>query len=159
MFGAAAVCRNIIRRSAVRAEAPPCGGSQNLQIPVLNGARPADFGTRTSPALTMKQSLRTKQRALSLNKADAACGGGRQPKRRASAPDCGPRDSANCKTIENRWQTTANEQRFSFKPPRHYAASGLLNLLTTLAQAVACTTPGTPTAFRGKPYGRTNYRR
>ena len=25
---------------------------------------------------------------------------------------------------------------------RHYAASGLLNLLTTLAQAVACTTPG-----------------
>ncbi len=60
---------------------------------------------------------------------------------------------------KNRRQTTANEQRFSFKPPRHYTASGLLNLLTTLAQAVARTTPGTPTAFRGKPYGRTNYRR
>jgi hypothetical protein len=33
--------------SAVRAEAAPCGGSQNLQIPVLNGARSAGFGTRT----------------------------------------------------------------------------------------------------------------
>ena len=43
---------------------------------------------------------------------------------------------------KNSDQTTANEQRFSFNPPRHYAASGLLNLQTTLAQAVACTTPG-----------------
>ncbi len=33
----------------MRAEAPPRGGSQNLQIPVLNGARPAGFGTRTPP--------------------------------------------------------------------------------------------------------------
>ena len=47
MFGAVAACRAKHRRSAVRAEAPPCGGSQNLQIPVLNGARPAGFGTRT----------------------------------------------------------------------------------------------------------------
>ncbi len=29
MFGAAAACRDKHRRSAVRAEAPPCGGSQN----------------------------------------------------------------------------------------------------------------------------------
>ena len=47
MFGAVAACRDKHRLSAGRAETPPCGGSQNLQIPVLNGARPAGFGTRT----------------------------------------------------------------------------------------------------------------
>ncbi len=81
----------------MRAEAPPRGGSQNLQIPVLNGARPAGFGTRTSPVpLSNRTRLRLAQRC-------------ELPK-----------------------------QLFPYLTLlRHYAASGLLNLLTTLVRAVS----------------------
>ncbi len=82
-----------------------------------------------------------KQRALFLNRANAACGGGdrRKPKRRASAPGgCRSRNSANCETAER--QKTAIEQPsannyFLSILPRHYAASGLLNLQTTLTKS------------------------
>ncbi len=86
----------------MRAEAPPCGGSPNLQIPVLNGARPAGFGTRTSPVpLSNRTRLRLAQRC-------------ELPK-----------------------------QLFPYlTQPRHYAASGLLNLLTTLVRTLVRTTPG-----------------
>ena len=48
---AAAVCRNTIRRSAVRAEAPPCGGSQTLA--------PRASARKQLPAPTTKQHMRT----------------------------------------------------------------------------------------------------
>ena len=86
----------------MRAEAPPRGGSQNLQIPVLNGARPAGFGTRTSPVpLSNRTRLRLAQRC-------------ELPK-----------------------------QLFPYLTLlRHYTASGLLNLLTTLVRTMVRTTPG-----------------
>ena len=154
-----------------------CSGRSQL-VEIESGFQPCEPKPR--PAEARRHSLRglrhenntapteaelaNLQRALFLNKANAACGS--EPgDSRSDDPPC--RETAAratlriAKTIseKKRLQTTANEQRFSFKPPRHYTASGLLNLLTTLAQAVACTTPGIPTAFRGKPYGRTNYRR
>jgi hypothetical protein len=116
----------------------------------------------------MKQSLRTKQRALFLNKANAACGG--EPgDSRSGEPPC--RETAarailriaknnlrkkrlqttQAYELQNRKknsdQTTANKQRF-LTLPRHYAASGLLNLQTALVQAVACTTPGVKLPFQ-----------
>ncbi len=114
------------RRSAVRAEAPPCGGSQNLQIPVLNGARPAGFGTRTfAPPVD-----RVGQKAGACISAE--------PKPQAGS---GPRNSTNCKTAENRRKPRPINKQ-SLNHPRHYAASGLLNLQTTLTRAVAPVTPG-----------------
>ena len=58
----------------MRAEAPPRGGSQNLQILVLNGARPAGFGTKTTTAPTEAEFANLNQRALFLNEANTACG-------------------------------------------------------------------------------------
>ncbi len=105
------------------------------------------------------------QRALFLNKANAACGVASPAKAEAASLRAGRLSLAQLCELQNRRTTktaieqpSANNYSLSILL-RHYAASGLLNLLTTLAQAVACTTPGTPTAFRGKPYGRTNYRR
>ncbi|MDE6827582.1 MAG: hypothetical protein K2P46_02545, partial [Alistipes sp.] len=73
------------------------------------------------------------QRALFLNKANAACGGepgdsrsGDPPRREAAAR--ATLQVAKNNLPKKRLQTTANEQRFSLNPPRHYAASGLLNL-------------------------------
>ncbi|WP_304953603.1 hypothetical protein, partial [uncultured Alistipes sp.] len=45
------------------------------------------------------------------------------------------------KTDKTSCQTTANKQRF-LTLLRHYAASGLLNLRTTLTKAVTPVTPG-----------------
>ena len=84
MFGAAAACRDKHRRSAVRAEAPPRGDSQN------------------SPRWLRHE-----------NNSHTAI-----------------------KTDKTSCQTTANKQRF-LSLSRHYAASGLLNLQTTLTRAVA----------------------
>ncbi len=75
--------------------------------------------------------------------------------------DCGSRNTASCKknlqkkrlqttqfyelqkpqNHRNRRKTTANKQRF-LTLLRHYAASGLLNLQTTLTRAVTLVTPG-----------------
>ncbi len=74
----------------MRAEAPPCGGSQNSP----RGLRPAQ--------LCELQNRRTTET-------------GAKPAPKTTIP---------------------------ITQPRHYAASGLLNLQTTLVQAVACTTPG-----------------
>ena len=113
------VCEEI-RRSAVRAEAPPCGGSQNLQIPVLNGARPAGFGTRIfAPPVD-----RVGQKA--------GAGISAEPKPQAGS---GSRNAAHPK------------QLFLYIILlRHYAASGLLNLRTTLMRTMIRTTPGRETA-------------
>ncbi|MDE6827451.1 MAG: hypothetical protein K2P46_01870, partial [Alistipes sp.] len=75
----------------------------------------------------------------------AGAGISAEPKPQAG---CGSCDTANCKTAKNRRKTTANEQRFSFKPPRHYAASGLLNLQTTLMRTMIRTTPGMKLLFQ-----------
>ncbi len=64
MFGAVAACRAKYRRSAVRAEAPPCGGSQN-------SPRGLRHENNTAPT---EAELANLQRTLFLNKANAACG-------------------------------------------------------------------------------------
>ncbi len=97
VFGPAMAYRAKHRRSAVRAEAPPCGGSQNLQIPVLNGARPADFGTRTfAPPVD-----RVGQKA--------GAGISAEPKPQAG---CDSRNYLNCKTAENPAQNPPQKQLF-----------------------------------------------
>ncbi len=93
---------------AVRAEAPPCGGSQK-----------SPRGLRHENICATGRPRRTKSRCLYL---------------------------CRTKTV-SRLRLACNaahpKQLFSYiNPPRHYAASGLLNLLTTLVQAIACTTPG-----------------
>ena len=103
MFGAAAACRDKHQFSAVRAEAPPRGGSQNSP----RGLRHEDNTAPTEAELV-------KQRALFLNEANAACGAASPATAEARASalgGCGPRDSANCKTAKkqrsnNRKQTT-----------------------------------------------------
>ena len=89
MLRAAAACRAKHRRSAGRAEAPPCGGSQN------------------SP-----RGLRHENNSHTAIKTD----------------------KTSC-------QTTANNYSLSILL-RHYAASGLLNLQTTLVRTMIRTTPG-----------------
>ena len=91
MFGAAAACRDKHRRSAVRAEAPPCGGSQN------------------SPRWLRHE------------------------------------DISNTSVKTGRLLTKNAEQQKNNFPLillRHYAASGLLNLQTTLMRTMIRTTPG-----------------
>ncbi|WP_304472292.1 hypothetical protein, partial [uncultured Parasutterella sp.] len=75
-----------------------------------------------------------------------------QPKRRASAPGgCGPRNTANYKTAEREKtaieQPSANNYSLSILL-HHYAASGLLNLPTTLTKAVTLVTPGVKLPFQ-----------
>ncbi len=95
----------------------PAEARRIYKSPFLTGLAPR-ASARKQHSADQSKACELTMYALS-ERTDAACGGGRrQPKRRASAlGGCGPRDSANCKTIENRWQTTANEQRFSFNPP------------------------------------------
>ena len=83
MFGAAAACRAKYRRSAVRAEAPPRGGSQNS---------PRGLRHENNTAPTEAKLANLNQRALFLNEANAACGGepgdsrsGEPPRREAAA--------------------------------------------------------------------------
>ena len=63
---------------------------------------------------------------------------------------CGSRNSTNYKTAEPQKpaieQPSANNYSLSILL-RHYAASGLLNLPTSLAEAVVSATPGRGTAF------------
>ena len=93
MFGAAAACRDKHRRSAVRAEAPPCGGSQNS---------PRGLRHENTSRTSVKTGL-----------------------------GCGSFDAVN---YPNNY--------FLSTLPRHYAASGLLNLQTTLMRTLIRTTPG-----------------
>ena len=156
----------------MRAEAPPCGGSQIL-APLASARKQHSTDRSKACELTTYALSERSERCLRSSESGDSRSG--EPPRRKAATCATLRIAesnlrkttannaiqriAKPQNDKNRRKTTANEQRFSVILPRHYAASGLLNLLTTLAQAVACTTPGTPTAFRGKPYGRTNYRR
>ena len=79
------------------------------------------------------------QRTLSLNE---ACGGGGIPATAEAASFRTGRlrpaqlcELQNRRTTKNGDRTTANEQQFSLNPPRHYTASGLLNLPTTLTKS------------------------
>ncbi len=112
----------------MRAEAPPCGGSQNLQIPVLNGARPADFGTRIF--------------APPVDRVGQKAGAGNLCRTKTVS---WLRPAQHCE-LQNRQkpavkQPHANNYSLSILP-RYYAASGLLNLLTTLTRALTLVTPG-----------------
>ena len=113
----------------MRAEAPPCGGSQNLQIPVLNGARPADFGTRIF--------------APPVDRVGQKAGAGNLCRTKTVswlrlAQFC---ELQNRQKTSNR--TTTRKQLFLINPPaplrRQRTAE---STCTTLVQAVACTTPG-----------------
>ena len=115
-----------------------CSGRSQL-AEINTGVQPCEPKPRwlrheNNTAPTEAELANLNQRALFLNKANAACGelARRKLKQRASAPgDCGSRATLR----------TPNNYSLSILP-RHYAASGLLNLRTTLVQAVACTTPG-----------------
>jgi len=162
MFGAVAACRAKYRRSAVRAEAPPRGGSQTLA---------PRTSAREQHSADRSKARELKQRALFLNKANAACGAASPAKAEVTIHragrlrlaqhcklqktiseknDCKQRKPTNYKIAkrEKLRKTTANEQRFSLNPPRHYAASGLLNLLTTLMRTMIRTTPGVKLPFQ-----------
>ncbi len=100
MFGATAACRDKHRRSAVRAEAPPCGGSQN------------------SPRWLRYENI---------------CATSIKTRRLRIAKTAEPQKPA---------QKPSDKTNNSLNPPRHYTASGLLNLRTTLTRAVTPVTPG-----------------
>ncbi len=86
--------------SAVRAEAPPCGGSQN------------------SPRWLRHENI---------------CATSIKTRRLRIAKTAEPQKPA---------QKTPDKTNNSLYPPRHYAASGLLNLQTTLVRTMIRTTPG-----------------
>ena len=106
MFGAVAACRDKHRRSAVRAEAPPRGGSQNSP----RGLRHENISCTT---IKTENRLRLAQHCELQN-------------RRTRKPA----------------QKNARQNKQSLNLLRHYAASGLLNLQTTLMRTMIRTTPG-----------------
>ncbi len=125
------VCEEI-RRSAVRAEAPPCGGSQNS----LRWLR-----HENNNSADRSRACELKQRALFLNRANAACvwGGAviaevtihraerlrlaqRCELQKTISPknDCKQRKPTNCKnrrTTKNGDRTTVRKQLFLINPP------------------------------------------
>ncbi len=119
----------------MRAEAPPCGGSQN-------SPRWLRHENNTAPT---EAELANLQRTLFLNKANAACGGelgdsrSGEPPRREAAARAILRIAKPPKTGAKQPQTNND---FLLILPRLYAASGLLNLRTTLTRAVTLVTPG-----------------
>ncbi len=120
----------------MRAEAPPCGGSQNS----LRWLRPENICATGRPR-------RTKSRCRYLCRTKTVSR--QQPARLCELQKA---------IFEKRLQTTQfcelqNRQKPAVKQPhannyslsilpRHYAASGLLNLLTTLTRALTLVTPG-----------------
>ncbi len=122
--------------------------------------RPAGFGT--NPSATCESCVC--KSTLLLNRANAACGSEPGDSRSDDPPcretaaratlqvakkiskknDCKQRNSTNCKkrrTTET-GAKPAPKTTIPITQPRHYAASGLLNLQTTLTKAVAPVTPG-----------------
>ncbi len=122
MFGAAAACRDKHRRSAVRAEAPPCGGSQNSPR-WLRHENISCTTIKTENRLRPAQHCKLQKTISEKN-------------------DCKQRKPTNCKTAKNRRKKPPDKTNNSLNPPRHYAASGLLNLQTTLMRTMIRTTPG-----------------
>jgi hypothetical protein len=55
--------------------------------------------------------------------------------------DCKQRKPTNCKTAKKQ-RSNNRKERILLTLPRHYAASGLLNLQTTLIRTMIRTTPG-----------------
>ncbi len=104
MFGAAAACRDKHRRSAVRAEALPCGSSQIL-APLASARKQLHYRSTMSdkkPVSLPNQNRKLVAAHATLRIVKLSKTGGKQPQRTNS---------------------------FNPPAPRHYAASGLLNLL------------------------------
>ena len=144
MFGAAAACRAKHRLQPCEPKPRPAEARRIYKSPFLTGLAPRASAREQHSA---DRSRACELTTYALSERSLWRGGSRrQPKRQASAPeDCGPRNSANCKTAER--QKTAIEQPsannyFLSILPRHYAASGLLNLQTTLTRAITPVTPG-----------------
>ncbi len=113
MFGAVAACRAKYRRSAVRAEAPPCGGSQTLAP--LASARKQHSADRS-------RACELKQRALFLNEANAACRACPATTEVASLRAGRLRPAQHCelqnrRTTETSNRTTVRKQLFLINPP------------------------------------------
>ncbi len=148
---ATAVCRNTIRLQPCEPKPRPAEARKT---------RPADFGT--NPSATCESCVC--KSTLLLNRANAACGAASPAKAEAASLRVGRLRLAqhcelqktifekrlqttqayelqNRRTTKTGGQTTANKQRF-LTLPRHYAASGLLNLRTTLTRAVTLVTLG-----------------
>ena len=121
MFGAAAACRAKHRRSAVRAEAPPCGGSQNSPR-WLRHENISCTTIKTENRLRPAQHCKLQKTISEKN-------------------DCKQRKPTNCKTAKKQ-RSNNRKERILLTLPRHYAASGLLNLQTTLIRTMIRTTPG-----------------
>ena len=160
MFGAVAACRDKHRLQPCEPKPRHAEARRIYKSPFLTGLAPR--------ASARKQHSADRSRACELTmyalseRTDAACRG--EPgDSRSDDPPCRKAAARATLRIVKLSKTGGKQPQpnndFLLILPRHYTASGLLNLPAALAQAVACTTPGTPTAFRGKPYGRTNYRR
>ena len=121
----------------MRAEAPPRGGSQN-------SPRGLRHENNTAPT---EAELANLQRTLFLNEANAACGAASPATTEVTIHRAGRlRPAQHCKlqkTISKKNDCKQPQTNNDFLyPPRHYAASGLLNLPTTLTKAVTPVTPG-----------------
>ena len=112
MFGAVAACRAKYRRSAVRAEAPPCGGSQN-------SPRGLRHENNTAPT---EAELANLQRTLFLNEANVACGAASPATAEAASFRAGRlRPAQHCelqnrRTRKNGDRTTVRKQLFLINP-------------------------------------------
>ena len=127
MFGAVAACRDKHRLSAVRAEAPPCGGSQN-------SPRGLRHENNTAPT---EAELANLQPALFLNEANTACGAASPAKAEVTIHragrlrpaqhcklqktiseknDCKQRKPTNCKTAK-KTAIKQPQRTNSFNPP------------------------------------------
>ena len=132
MFGATAACRNTIRRSAVRAEAPPCGGSQNSP----RGLRHESFCDLRK--LCLQIYTPTEQSERCLRSSEPGESRSDDPPRREAAARATLRIAKPPKTGGKQPQRTN-----SFNPPAPLRCQRTAeSTQTTLTRAVAPVTPG-----------------
>ena len=144
-------CRAKHRRSAVRAEAPPCGGSQNS---------PRWLRHENNSCADRSKACELKQRALFLNRANAACGSEPGDNRSGELPHRKTAARATlriAKPQNDKYQRSNNRKRTTIpNPPAPLRRQRTAESTTSLTRAVTPVTPGRLPLPGTKKGGRPN---